>query len=77
MIYSTTVCSFCTKAKALMDEMGLEYSTVEIDKIPPSEGGRISHDLRAKTRMMTVRKVISCVNSVIQICLRPLNMTPF
>ena len=54
VMYSTTVCSFCTKAKALMNEMGLEYSTVEIDKIPPTEGGRVSHDLRAKTRVMTV-----------------------
>lgn len=55
VMYSTTVCSFCTKAKALMDEMGLQYSTVEIDKIPPTEGGRVSHDLRAKTRIMTVK----------------------
>ena len=64
VMYSTTVCSFCTKAKSLMSEMGLKYSTVEIDQVPPSEGGRISHDLRAKTRIMTV-SVLHNISSIL------------
>ena len=54
VVYSTTVCGFCTKAKRLMDEMGLNYSVVEIDKLSPSEGGQVSRSLSEKTQMRTV-----------------------
>ena len=56
VVYSTTVCGFCTKAKRLMDEMGLQYSVVEIDRLGPSEGGHVSRSLTEKTNMRTVSR---------------------
>jgi len=60
VVYSTTVCSFCNKAKSLLDEMQLGYHAVEIDQMPPTEGGKLSSELREKTRMLTVSILGRC-----------------
>lgn len=60
VVYSTTVCGFCTKAKSLLSELNLDYSVVELDGLGPSEGGMTSQELIKKTNIRTV-SVISVV----------------
>ena len=45
VIFSTTVCSYCTKTKELLKTMNIDYKSIELDQMEPSEGGKLTPDL--------------------------------
>lgn len=53
-MYSTTVCSFCTKAKTLLNDLDLDFGLVELNKLAPGESGQIVLELRERTKQNTV-----------------------
>lgn len=54
VVYSTTVCAFCSRTKNLLNDMNLSYHVVELDQMAHHEGGKVAQELRNKTRMLSV-----------------------
>ena len=53
-IYSATYCSYCTKAKNLLNDMNAQYGAVELDKLNSRESGHVFENLVRKTNVRTV-----------------------
>ncbi len=45
-IYSLSTCGHCRQAKKLLDEMGAEYSSVEVDRLEGEERSRAISEVR-------------------------------
>ncbi|CAG9320742.1 unnamed protein product [Blepharisma stoltei] len=55
IVYSKTYCPYCHRAKALLNELGVNYQVVELDVI--SEGGNIQSSLYEITNQRTVPNI--------------------
>lgn len=67
VMYSTTICSYCTKTKQLLSELNIDCDVVELNLLSPSDGGHVSQDLIKKTNVRTVG--VSCSDNVVEILL--------
>ena len=67
-IYSTTVCSFCTKTKQLLDEISAEYGVVELNTLSPSLGGQIFNQLYQRTHINTVSYFLTFLTLYLFMC---------
>jgi glutaredoxin 3 len=47
LVYSTTTCPFCAKAKSALDELGAEYSVIELDEL-------VDHGVAARSELLHV-----------------------
>ena len=61
VVYSTTVCGFCTKAKRLLAESNIDYNVVEINELTPKYGGAVTQELIQKTNTRTVSGYCYCI----------------
>ena len=52
-VYSTDFCSFCTRAKALLDARGLEYEEINLERDPD---GR--NELARRTGMLSFPQIL-------------------
>ncbi len=60
-LFSATHCSFCRVAKRTFDDLGTEYTAVEVDRMTPSEGGRLAGEVKEATGGQTsVPQVFIC-----------------
>lgn len=57
VMYSTTICSYCTKTKQLLSELNIDCDVVELNLLSPSDGGHVSQDLIKKTNVRTVPQI--------------------
>lgn len=60
VVFSKTSCTFCTKAKSLLDELKLSYKAIEldVDKQCPNENcQKLVQTLIVQTRMRTVPQI--------------------
>ena len=51
MMFSKSYCPFCTQAKNLLQQKGVEFFALELDQIP--EGAQLQNALAAKTKQRT------------------------
>lgn len=54
-VYTMNHCPYCTKAKALLKQRGLEYSEINMDERPDSEWD----ELIQKTKMKTLPQIFA------------------
>ena len=52
MMFSKSYCPFCTQAKTLLQNKGVEFFAVELDQMP--DGQALQNALAAKTKQRTV-----------------------
>lgn len=52
-VYSTDFCSFCTRAKALLDARGLEYEEVNLERDPDGRA-----ELARRTGMLSFPQIL-------------------
>lgn len=52
-MYSTDFCSFCTRAKALLDARGLEYEEINLERDPDGRA-----ELVRRTGMMSFPQIL-------------------
>ncbi len=53
VLFSTTTCKYCDKAKESFSQMGVNYKLVELDQLG-SNGFKITTELTQKTGLRTV-----------------------
>ena len=52
-VYSTDFCSFCTRAKALLDARGLEYEEINLERDPDGRA-----ELARRTGMLSFPQIL-------------------
>ena len=52
-VYSTDFCSFCTRAKALLDARGLEYQEINLERDPDGRA-----ELARRTGMLSFPQIL-------------------
>jgi glutaredoxin 3 len=52
-VYSTDACSFCVRAKALLDARGLEYEEINLERDPDGRA-----ELARKTGMLSFPQIL-------------------
>ncbi|XP_047131822.1 glutaredoxin-2, mitochondrial [Hydra vulgaris] len=57
VLFSTTICGYCDKAKELLNTMNIKYKCIELDKMEPPEGGKLTFELMKKTNCRTVPQI--------------------
>ncbi|CAF0756967.1 unnamed protein product [Brachionus calyciflorus] len=60
VVFSKTNCSYCTRAKALLSDLNLEYNTIELDRneqCPESNCQSLIKSLVYQTRIRTVPQI--------------------
>jgi glutaredoxin len=45
MLYAISTCPWCRKTKALLNELGVDYSYIDVDLVPEEEEDKISQEL--------------------------------
>jgi glutaredoxin len=45
MLYAISTCPWCRKTKALLDELGVEYSYIDVDLVPEEEEDKINQEV--------------------------------
>ena len=45
-LYALSTCPWCKKTKALLNELGVEYSYVDVDMVPPAEEDDVKEDVK-------------------------------
>jgi len=45
-LYALSTCGWCKKAKALLNELGVEYSYVDVDLVPPAEEEAVTEEVK-------------------------------
>ena len=44
-LYALSTCVWCKKTKALLNELGVEYSYLDVDLVPAAEEEKVARDL--------------------------------
>jgi glutaredoxin-like protein NrdH len=45
-LYALSTCGWCKKTKALLNELGVEYSYVDVDLVPPDEEETVAQQVK-------------------------------
>jgi len=45
MLYAISTCPWCRKTKALLNELGVEYSYIDVDLVPEEEEDKIRREV--------------------------------
>lgn len=45
MLYAISTCPWCRKTKALLNELGVEYSYIDVDLVPEEEEDKITREV--------------------------------
>lgn len=46
LLYALSTCVWCRKTKRLLNEMGIEYSYIDVDLLTPAEKDKVTEEVR-------------------------------